>query len=148
MANTEGMSSRAEYLSTPASALDGWRGDDLYRNCLHEVCASKQLIFPKGAVSYEDQLLASISTPFGKIDLSIRKDDYSSGTSVSHVYYFGKLTNTDGTCLGRSVFSLYRTARGRGYLDEEAIFWGMDTISEDASELCDTPDPLKGVGFC
>ena len=129
-----------------ASSLDEWRGDNLYRNCLLAVCTSKKLIFPKGAATYKNQLLASISTPFGKIDLFVRKNDCCLGTLMSHVYYLGKLTNTAGASLGSCFFSLYRTARGHGYLSEEAIFLGMDSISEDASELFEVLDNDDG-GF-
>ena len=109
-----------------------WRGDALYFSCLQAVQASKQKVFPKGALRRgQIRSIAAVNTPFGSIELSVHKDEYAD-LHIEHNWYIGRLLGHDGVERGSCFFSTYRPVRGRGWLSDRDIFECMDAMSDDA----------------
>ena len=111
---------------------DAWRGHALYSSCLREVLASKQIVFPKGALRRgQSRSIGAVNTPFGSIELSVHKDP-DADLDIEHNWYIGRLLGSDGVERGGCSFSTYRPVRGRGWLSDRALFFSMDSMSDDA----------------
>lgn len=126
---------------------DAWRGDALYSTCLREVLASKQTVFPKGALRRgQVRTIATVNTSFGAIALSVHKDAYA-GLHIEHNWYSGRLLGHDGVERGSCLFSTYRPVRGRGWLSDRDIFESMDAMSDDACNWYGVLGSENGLGL-
>lgn len=127
-----GLLGRADGKTMHSNDDSRWLGHSLFENCLREVYASKQKTFPKGSLRRgQTKSLGVVKTPFGRIQLSVHKDE-TADMHIEHNIYSGYLLRNDGTESGRCFFSTYRPIRGRGWLTDEAIFFSMDAMSQEA----------------